>query len=147
MEQRFRIKHRSEFAIALADIAVKAWKTCTIVRGDRLTAGEHFDETAAPVAHAPSVKLLVAWAVAKGLLLFVWDIESAFYLNQMDRPGVIVQLTPGYDPDSTEIRPLDLPPPVRRARQGPSRHPPGLAAALPRARPADPAPGAATRRR
>lgn len=110
VEQRFKIKFRDEHAIALADIAPKDWKTRTIVRGDRFKEGEHYDETAAPVAHAPVVKMLVAWAVAKGLFLFAWDIESAFYLNTMDRPGVIVKLSPGYDPVSTDIRPLDSPP-------------------------------------
>jgi hypothetical protein len=55
-------------------------------------------------------KMLVAWAVAHGLLLFQWDCESAFYGNKMDRTGVWVQLPPGYDPYSTDLRSLDAPP-------------------------------------
>jgi hypothetical protein len=108
VEQRFKIRSRNEDPIALEDIAIKDWKTRTIVRGDRFKAGIDFGETAAPVVHAPVVKMLLAYAVQKGLLIYSWDVESAFYLNKMDRPGVIVQLTAGYDPYSTDIRPFDL---------------------------------------
>ena len=55
-------------------------------------------------------KMLVAWAVQLGLLLFQWDQGAAFYGNEMDRPGVIVKLPPGYDPHSTELRDLSAPP-------------------------------------
>ena len=78
--------------------------------GDRFQYGVHYDATAAPVVHTPALKVLVAWAVHLGLLLFQWDVGAAFYGNKMDRPGVIVQLPPGYDPDSEELRPLDAPP-------------------------------------
>ena len=54
--------------------------------------------------------MLVAWAVAKGLLLFQWDQSAAFYGNKMDRPGVIVRLPPGFDPTADVLRPLHLPP-------------------------------------
>ena len=110
VEQRFKIKHFSEKPIALADIDPANWKARTVARGDRFKYGVHFDATAAPVVHTPALKMLVAWAVAKGLLLFQWDVGAAFYGNKMDRTGVIVQLPPGYDPYSTAIRPLHLPP-------------------------------------
>ena len=54
--------------------------------------------------------MLVAWAVAKNLQLFQWDQTAAFYGNEMDRKGVIVQLPPGFDPCSDVLRPLDSPP-------------------------------------
>jgi hypothetical protein len=110
VEQRFKIKYRDEQPIALRDIDPGAWKARTVTRGDRFKFGEHYDATAAPVIHTPVLKVLIAWAVAKGLLLYQWDQGAAFYGNQMDRKGVIVQLPPGYDPDSSEIRPLHLPP-------------------------------------
>jgi hypothetical protein len=97
VEQRLKIKFRNEDPIALDDIAAKDWKIRTIVRGDRFKAGVDFGETAVPVVHSPVVKMLIAYAVQKGLFIYSWDVESAFYLNLMDRPGVIVQLTAGYD--------------------------------------------------
>jgi hypothetical protein len=84
VEQRFKIKFRDEDAIALADITAKDWKTRTIVRGDRFKEGEDYDETAASVAHAPVVKMLVAWAVAKGLLLFACMGHRIGVLSQHD---------------------------------------------------------------
>jgi len=62
------------------------------------------------VVHTPVLKVLVAWAVARGLLLFQWDVSAAFYGNKMDRAGIMVQLPPGYDPHSAALRPLHLPP-------------------------------------
>ena len=109
VEQRFRIKYKGEAPIALTDIKEEDWKVRTIIRGDRFKQGVHFDRTAAPVIHTAALKMLVAWAVALGLLLFAWDQTSAFYGNTMDRPGIIVRLPAGYDPYSTELRPLDLP--------------------------------------
>ena len=110
VEQRFKIKYRGEKPIALAKLPEKDWKTRTIARGDRFKFGEHFDATAAPVAHTPAVKLLLAWAVAEGLLLFQWDEGHAFYTNNIDREGIIVKLPPGYDPYFPVLRPLCLPP-------------------------------------
>ena len=109
VEQRFKIKYRGDKPIALQDIAPEDWKARTITRGDRFRHGEHYDATAAPVVHTPTLKMLVAWAVAKGLLLFQWDQSAAFYGNKMDRPGVLVRLPPGYDPHSNALRPLNLP--------------------------------------
>jgi hypothetical protein len=110
VEQRFKIKYREEQPIALEDIDPAAWKARTVTRGDRFKFGQHYDATAAPVIHTPVLKVLIAWAVAKGLKLYQWDQGAAFYGNPMDREGVIVQLPPGYDPDSRAIRPLHLPP-------------------------------------
>jgi hypothetical protein len=110
VEQRFKIKYRGEQPIALEDIDPSAFKARTVTRGDRFKFGQHYDATDAPVVHTPTLKVLVAWAVAKGLLLYQWDQGSAFYGNPMDRKGVIVQLPPGFDPDSKAIRPLHLPP-------------------------------------
>ena len=110
VEQRFKIKYRGDRPIALEDIPPEDWKARTITRGDRFRHGEHYDATAAPVVHTPTLKMLLAWAVAKNLLLFQWDQSAAFYGNGMDRPGVIVRLPPGYDPHSDSLRPLHLPP-------------------------------------
>ena len=110
VEQRFKIKYRGDKPIALAAIEAACWKARTVARGDRFKYGVHFDATAAPVIHTPSLKVLVAWAVRKGLLVFQWDVGAAFYGNKMDRTGIIVQLPPGYDPDSTDLRPLHMPP-------------------------------------
>jgi hypothetical protein len=110
MEQRFTIKHYSDTAIALADIEAKDWKTRSLVRGDRFERGVQFDETAAPVVALPSIKVLLCWAVAKNLLAFEWDQGNAFYVNEMEPKGIVVQLCPGYDPYSTNLRSLDLPP-------------------------------------
>ena len=109
VEQRFKIKYRGDKPISLQDIDPGDWKVRTITRGDRFRHGEHYDATAAPVVHTPTLKMLVAWAVAKGLLLFQWDQSAAFYGNKMDRPGVIVRLPPGFDPQSNALRPLHLP--------------------------------------
>jgi hypothetical protein len=108
--QRFKIKYRAAEPIKLEDIPSKDWKTRTVVRGDRMKEGVHYDATDAPVVHAPVVKVLLAWAVELGLLVYEWDVTSAFYGNEMDRVGVIVQLAPGYDPDTNVLRPLNLPP-------------------------------------
>jgi hypothetical protein len=110
VEQRFKIKYRAELPIALRNIDPADWKARTVTRGDRFKYGLHYDATDAPVIHTPALKVLLAWAVEKGLLLYQWDQGAAFYGNPMDRKGVIVQLPPGYDPDSKEIRPLHLPP-------------------------------------
>ena len=53
VEQRFKIKHRSEAAVALGDIKPGDIKARTVVRGDRFRYGEHYDVTAAPVIHVP----------------------------------------------------------------------------------------------
>jgi hypothetical protein len=64
------------------------------VRGDNFKEGVDFEETDAPVAHSPVVRTILCWAVSKGLLVFSWDVEHAFYVNKMDRAGVIVELFP-----------------------------------------------------
>ena len=110
VEQRFKIKYRGDKPISLCDIPPKDWKARTVTRGDRFKHGVHYDATAAPVVHTPALKMLVAWAVAKNLQLFQWDQTAAFYGNEMDRKGVIVQLPPGFDPHSDVLRPLDAPP-------------------------------------
>jgi hypothetical protein len=110
VEQRFKIKYRAAQPVALGDLAPGDWKTRSLVRGDRFKYGQHFDDTAAPVVHTPVIKVFVAWAVEMGLLLYQWDQGQAFYGNLMDRKGIMVQLPPGYDPWSTAIRPLHLPP-------------------------------------
>jgi hypothetical protein len=110
VEQRFKIKYRSEVPIALDELDPGWWKARTVARGDHFIRGQHYDATAAPVIHTPALKMLVAWAVARGLLLWQWDQEAAFYCNKMDRTGVIVRLPVGYDPYSDELRPLHLPP-------------------------------------
>jgi hypothetical protein len=110
VEQRFKIKHRGPDGIALADLSEKQWKARTVARGDRFKKGEHYDATAAPVVHTPTLKVLVAYAVEKNLLLYQWDQEAAFYGNKMDREGVIVRLPPAFDPWSDELRPLNMPP-------------------------------------
>jgi hypothetical protein len=110
IEQRFKIKHRSDVSVALENIAPGDFKARTVARGDRFQYGLHYDETAAPVVHTPALKCVVAWGVQKGLMLFQWDVGAAFYGNKMDRAGVVVQLPPAYDPYSTDLRPLHLPP-------------------------------------
>jgi hypothetical protein len=109
IEQRYKIKRRSDQPIALADLDAKAWKARTVARGDRFRMGEHFDATASPVIHATATKVFIAWAVAKGLSLYEWDEEAAFYGNNMDKP-LVVKLPPGFHPTSDEILPLDSPP-------------------------------------
>ena len=109
IEQRYKIKYREEVPIALEDLDLENWKTRTIARGDRFLRGQHFDSTAAPVVHTPGLKCVVGWAVAKALKLFQADQNGAFYINEMDRKGIIVRLPPGFDPDSTDLRPLHLP--------------------------------------
>ena len=109
IEQRYKIKRRSDQPIALADLDAKAWKARTVARGDRFRMGEHFDATASPVIHAAATKVFIAWAVAKGLHLYEWDEEAAFYGNTMDKP-LVVKLPPGFHPTSDEILPLDSPP-------------------------------------
>ena len=109
IEQRYKIKRRSKEPIALADLDPKAWKARTVARGDRFRIGEHYDATASPVIHAAATKMFLAWAVAKGLHLFEWDEEAAFYGNNMDKP-LVVKLPPGFHPTSEDILPLDSPP-------------------------------------
>jgi hypothetical protein len=108
MEQRFKIKHRGG-PTTLEDIR-SLFKTRTIARGDHFKHGTHYDATEAPVVHTPALKMLLAWAVARGLLLYSWDISGAFYDNTMDRVGVVVKLPLGYNPVKSKLRPLDLPP-------------------------------------
>ena len=109
IEQRFKIKYREDEPIALAYLEAKAWKTRTVARGDHFRKGEHFDETTSPVVYPEVTKMFIAWAVAKGLLLFAWDEWAAFYGNTMDRP-TRVRLPPGFYPHDEELRPLDAPP-------------------------------------
>ena len=110
LEQRFKNKYREEEPIALSDLPPGDWKARTILRGDRCKPGLHYNQTAAPVVHTPALKMLVAWAVQKGLSLFSFDETAAFYGNDMDVQGFAVKLCDGYDPHSTDIRPLHLPP-------------------------------------
>ena len=110
VEQRFKIKYRGEVPIALDDLLPKQWKARTVARGDRFKKGKHYEATAAPVVHTAALKMLVAYAVAKGLLLFQFDEYCAFYGNKMDVKGVIVRLPDGFDPWSDDFRPLHLPP-------------------------------------
>ena len=107
MEQRFKIKHRG-VPVALKDLGTN-FKTRTIARGDHFKHGTDYDATEAPVVHTPALKMLLAWAVARGLLLYQWDISGAFDDNLMAREGVIVRLPLGYDPDHSRLRPLDAP--------------------------------------
>ena len=109
-EQRCKIKYRGKEPISLADLLAQAWKVRCIMRGDRLRFGDHYDATAAPVVIIPSVKMLLAWGVALGLLPFEFDESDAFYNNNTDKKGIVVQLPPGYDPDADRLRPLDAPP-------------------------------------
>ena len=110
VEQRFSIKYKGEAPIALDDIKLAHWKARTVARGDRFKKGEHFDATAAPVVHTAALKMAIAYAVVKGLLLYQFDQEAAFYGNEMDIKGVIVRLPAGFHPTKNEIRPLHLPP-------------------------------------
>jgi hypothetical protein len=110
IEQRFKIKYRGEAPISLDDLDDLWWKARSVARGDHFIRGQHYDATAAPVIHTPSLKMVVAWGVAKGYYFFQWDQEAAFNGNAMDVKGVIVRLPAGYDPDSDELRPLHLPP-------------------------------------
>jgi hypothetical protein len=109
VEQRFKIKYREEEPIALEDLKDVAWKARTVARGDRFEQGTHYGATAAPVVHTATLKVLLAWAVAKGLLLYQFDQEAAFYGNKMDVEGVVVRLPDGFDPHSEELRPLHMP--------------------------------------
>ena len=97
-EQRCKIKYRGKEPISLADLLAQAWKVRCIMRGDRLRFGDHYDATAAPVVIIPSVKMLLAWGVALGLFPFEFDESDAFYNNNTDNKGSVVQLSPGYDP-------------------------------------------------
>ena len=110
VEQRFKIKYRGEEPIQLEEISPEDWKARTLARGDRFRHGEHYDATSSPVVHTPVLKIILAWAVANGYLVFQWDQGHAFYGNQMDRSGIIVRCPAGYDPDSPALRPLHLPP-------------------------------------
>ena len=110
LEQRFKIKYREAAPIALEDLPGKAWKARTVARGDKFKQGEHFDRTAAPVVHTPTLKMMLAWGVQTGCKFYEHDETAAFYGNEMDVKGVVVQLCDGYDPHSDCIRPLHLPP-------------------------------------
>jgi hypothetical protein len=110
VEQRFKIKYRGVAPIALAALQAEWWKARTVARGDRFKYGVHFDATAAPVIHAPALKMLLAWGVARGLIPYQWDQIAAFYGNKMDIEGVVVRLPVGFDPWADALRPLDLPP-------------------------------------
>lgn len=54
--------------------------------------------------------MLIAYAVALGLLLFEGDAKEAFYGSVMDKEGVWVQLPIGFNPFSRELRDLAAPP-------------------------------------
>ena len=110
LEQRFKNKYHGEVPIAMEELDPKLLKTRTVARGDKFKIGVHYDDTASPVVHTSTIKMLLAWGVQKGLLFFQADQESAFYSNPMDRKGVWVKLPPGYDHHSEELRPLDRPP-------------------------------------
>ena len=109
-EQRFKIKYREQQPIALGDLPPQSWKVRTVARGDRFRPGEHFDKTAAPTIHAPTLKIFIAWIVQEGLLPYQFDQSNAFYGNPMDVAGIILMLPPGFDPQSDKLRPLHLPP-------------------------------------
>jgi hypothetical protein len=110
VEQRFKIKYRKDVPISLGALDPAQWKARTVARGDRFIKGIHYNATAAPVVHATSLKMLLAWAVQNGLLLFQFDEESAFYGNEMDVKGVVVRLPAGFHPNSSQLRPLNAPP-------------------------------------
>ena len=80
-----------------------------MARGDRFKQGLHFEKTAAPVVYTDALKMLIAWAVQRGLELYQWDEVAAFYGNTMDLP-VVLQLPLGFNPWGDELRALDAPP-------------------------------------
>jgi hypothetical protein len=110
VEQRFKIKYKGEAPIALEDLELAHWKARSVARGDRFKKGVHFDATASPVVHTAVLKVVIAYAVLKGLLLYQFDQEAAFYGNGMDFKGIVVRLPSGFHPTKNEIRPLHLPP-------------------------------------
>lgn len=107
LEQRFKVKYRAEQPATMKQLMEKELlKARTIARGDRFRQGEHYDATAAPVVHTPSLKIMIVWAVRNNLQLFKFDEVAAFYGNQMDRTGVYVKLEAGYNPVGEDLRPL-----------------------------------------
>lgn len=109
-EQRFVNKYKGELAVALADIPPKDFKARTVARGDYFKEGVHYDEKSAPVVHAATLKMVLAWAVQLGLVPYQADVSGAFYGNRMDREGVFVRLPMGFDPHSVVLRALGAPP-------------------------------------
>ena len=70
--------------------------------------GRDFDDKFATVIRPESVRLLVAVAVRTGRKLYQADMKSAFKHTLTDKK-IWVRLPKGYDPHSTEMRPLDAP--------------------------------------
>jgi hypothetical protein len=106
--QRFRNKYKGP-PTAMHDLPPEVFKARTVVMGNRMQHGIHYDETAAPVISTPTNKMLITIANARDQLLFGWDVEGAFYVGGIDKPGIIARLPLGFNPLEDQLRPIDEP--------------------------------------
>jgi hypothetical protein len=107
-DQRLKIKYKGD-PVSLHDLQPKDFKARTVAMGNHMQHGTHFDETAAPVACTPTTKMLIGSANARGQILLAWDVEGAFYVKRIDRPGIIMRLPLGYNHDADSLRDISLP--------------------------------------
>ena len=71
-------------------------KARLVAQGYRQQEGIDFQETFAPVARMESIRLLIAFAAHKGIIIYQMDIKSAF-LNGYIKEEVYVEQPPGFE--------------------------------------------------
>jgi hypothetical protein len=92
-------------------IPSKILKLRTLVRGDRMTEGIHYDKRFVSSKHVrpESVKIIMAHAVMTGKIPAHGDCPNAYYGTRMFPGGIWLRLHDGFDPDSRELRPRGAP--------------------------------------
>jgi hypothetical protein len=71
-------------------------KSILVAQGYSQKEGIDYEETFAPVARLEAIRILLAFAVAKGFKLFQMDVKSAF-LNGVIEEEVYVKQPPGFE--------------------------------------------------
>jgi hypothetical protein len=71
-------------------------KSRLVAQGYSQEEGIDYEETFAPVAHLEAIRILLAFSVAKGFILYQMDVKSAFLNGFLDEE-VYVKQPPGFE--------------------------------------------------
>ena len=82
-------------------------KARLVAQGYSQKEGIDYEETFALVAHLEAIRILLAFAVAKGIKLYQMDVKSAF-LNGMMEEEVYVRQPPGFESEKYPQRVYEL---------------------------------------
>ena len=82
-------------------------KSRLVAQGFNQKEGIDYEETFAPVARLEAIRILLAFAVAKGFKLYQMDVKSAF-LNGVIEEEVYVRQPPGFESEKYPHREYKL---------------------------------------